>query len=991
MNKKMIRIAGWALGLSLAVAGVGAAIGTSHIVNGNAATMVKAKASYSFSGDTLTFSNQGLENGVAYNEDFTNGIFKVNFPKGGNNGKYYTIGAAIRSYGGDSFSVSAVDSNAKLASITLTFGSGDSSNAITVNVGTYDKGSWSGSANSVTFAVGGTSGNRRIASVTATLEAAGGPTVTGVSVTGNMSKTSYTTVESFSNAGLTATVAMSDSSSYTGDVSWSYAPTSPAAAVIANSNEEVTGLSVKATATAETQSGNKATSGITVSYANVAQGLAAIPNANDQIDGVIVRGIVSYIDTVETSTYHNATYFISDDGERTTDELMIYRGKGLNNANITNTNDIQVGDTVLVYGNLKYYNGSTPTKEFLQGNYLLDLDRPASSDPAITITEADFQMAVGDSDVPLHATAENVPEGGSVKWVSGTPATATINETTGVVHAVAAGSTVITAKIVDSEDNVLASNSITVSVVENAVADGDTFIVKATHDATEYFLTGVSNNIGTTSTSQSNAMIFTAIESEKPGQFQFKNGNDYLSYSGNSNNLYTTTDAEAASTLWKALNSGSGVVVESVNVAGRKLQFNYNNGNPRFACYTSSQTLVSLLKVSAPEVDEVTVLGDDTADAEGAISITKDFLYEITYVADEGTGAVTVTVLNSSSTTDGASVTTAPSEGSFSVTFTEDDTYTITVTSVENPAKSASTEIVVSNIYAPVLTNYDLYEGTTVSDNAVLTEGDYVFYYSGKAMKASIASDRAEYEEVTPSDDQISTDDSSIVWHVALDGDYYTIYNALENKYLASTNSNNQAKLEATVTDNSRWTVEISNGTFEFVNKARASANNKYLRNNGTYGFAVYGSNTGGALSLYKKAYDAIGYSNILLNYLGNVCVAAGNTNVSDLTEAWKIVGAEYALLDSSVKSGLTPSSASQTVVNAIQRYDYVVGKYNKSQGIEAINDFMNRNPAPVGAVGALNSAVGESGSSVITLVIISTVSLAAVGGLFFYRKRRAI
>lgn len=37
-----MKIAGWALGLSLAVAGIGAAVGTSHIVNGNAPTMVKA-------------------------------------------------------------------------------------------------------------------------------------------------------------------------------------------------------------------------------------------------------------------------------------------------------------------------------------------------------------------------------------------------------------------------------------------------------------------------------------------------------------------------------------------------------------------------------------------------------------------------------------------------------------------------------------------------------------------------------------------------------------------------------------------------------------------------------------------------------------------------------------------------------------------------------------------------------------------------------------
>ena len=146
--------------------------------------------------------------------------------------------------------------------------------------------------------------------------------------------------------------------------------------------------------------------------------------------------------------------------------------------------------------------------------------------------------------------------------------------------------------------------------------------------------------------------------------------------------------------------------------------------------------------------------------------------------------------------------------------------------------------------------DYELYSGT-------ITEGDYVIYYSGKAMKNSIASNRLEYTAVTPSDNKITDPDESIVWHIAASGDYWTIYNASVSKYAASTGSKNQARLEASVTDNSKWTV-TGTSTYEFENKARAAATSdsdkKWLRNNGTYGFACYASSTGGALSLYKKS-----------------------------------------------------------------------------------------------------------------------------------------
>ncbi len=142
---------------------------------------------------------------------------------------------------------------------------------------------------------------------------------------------------------------------------------------------------------------------------------------------------------------------------------------------------------------------------------------------------------------------------------------------------------------------------------------------------------------------------------------------------------------------------------------------------------------------------------------------------------------------------------------------------------------------------------YSKYSGT-------LTEGDYIIYYDGKAMNNTISSDRLQYLEVTPSNDQITNPDASIVWHIAASGDYWTIYSANAGKYAASTGAKNKAALNSSGTDNkSLWSVS-GTSTYDFVNKQNTTNNvNAYLRNNGTYGFACYASSTGGGLTLYKK------------------------------------------------------------------------------------------------------------------------------------------
>lgn len=701
-------------------------------------------------------------------------------------------------------------------------------------------------------------------SVTLTEGAAeGSPTVDTVTVSGSMTNKSYNTVQSWNNEGLTASAVMTNSLPYTGDFDWTYSPATPVAAVLANNNEEVTNLSVTATASAEGKSGSKSTSGITVNYATVEEVTAATP-ASGTLEGVIAKGIISQIDEVSTE-HGNATYFISDDGT-TSGQYEVFRGKGLNNAAFETSNDIRIGDTVVVYGNVTTYSG---TKEFAQGNYILSLERAASSDPVISITTGNISMNVGDEDVLLEATAENIPDGGSVVWESSSESVVEIVEDGGdfKAHAVGAGQATITAKILNSNSQMVAEDSITATItaITRLLENGDTFIIKSVYSETAYYMTGVnSDNLGTVSESESDAMIFTAFEGETAGQFQFKNDNVYLSFSGSKNAVQTTTNGELASTFWTAINDGTIDIIENVSSAGRRLQFNYNSGNSRFACYTSSQTPIIVEKVIAPEVDEVIVTGPTTADAQNATSITKTFEYLVSYVDVEGNGRVNVSVLNSSDEENGASITTSPSNGSFGVTFTANDTYTITVTSDENHLKYDSMTIVVSNIYTPVSTNYELYTGTIVSQETTLAEGDYIFVAGENAMKAAISSDRAQNADVEISNGVISSSDSSIVWHIApYDNDYYTIYNEAENKYLASTGANNKAQLleiDEDMDDKALWSVSFieAGSVFDFVNKFNnAAERNDSLRKNGDLGFACYSSGYGTKPNLYRRSLNS--------------------------------------------------------------------------------------------------------------------------------------
>ncbi len=116
---------------------------------------------------TLDLTAQGYTNGQEVTSLTIDGV-TVTFDKGTNNNtpKYYTSGNAVRLYGGGSLTVSAEDA---ITGITFTFGSGDGSNAITCDEGTFESPNWTGSATAVEFTIGGTTGHRRFAKIEVTI------------------------------------------------------------------------------------------------------------------------------------------------------------------------------------------------------------------------------------------------------------------------------------------------------------------------------------------------------------------------------------------------------------------------------------------------------------------------------------------------------------------------------------------------------------------------------------------------------------------------------------------------------------------------------------------------------------------------------------------------------------------------------------------------------------------------------------------------------
>lgn len=340
---------------------------TYNIPNGGATLNAVYSKSNTTNG-SVTFSECGYSNQQEVSSVDIDDHVSVALYKGTNANnapKYFSTGSAIRCYGGNYFTISSDSGN--LTAITLSFSSGEDANAITTDGGTYSNGSWSGSASSVTFNIGGTTGHRRIAGIAVTY---GGSTSYAIapSCIPQVKTPTFSVDEGF----YTETKSVSISCETTGaTIKYTLDGTTPSAS---NGTVYSTAISVAQTTTikaiailADYDDSEVAMATYTINNAThpytVAQARAAI-DANLGLTNVYATGIVSTAGTALSDG--KITYSISEDGNPS-NELTAYQGKNLNNTDFSSLDDIKVGDVVVIYGTLQKFND---IYEFQSGNYL---------------------------------------------------------------------------------------------------------------------------------------------------------------------------------------------------------------------------------------------------------------------------------------------------------------------------------------------------------------------------------------------------------------------------------------------------------------------------------------------------------------------------------------------------------------------------------------------------------------------------------------------
>ncbi len=396
-------------------------------------------------------SEQGYGNGGLVESDKIDDNITVTFNKGNSSNApaYYTTGTAVRIYGGGYFTIAGGE-GVKLTNITLTFSSGEGSNSITTDVGTYENGTWAGNSQSVTFTIGGTSGHRRIAkiSVSYTVESS-----SAVATTITIDDSGIDTNDLFldTTAGsLSAIVKAGENVIEGATVTWSSSDENVATV---DANGAVTLVAAGTTTITASYAGveeeyraSEATYELTVTNSDpnlpgaannpytVEQAIQAI-NSGTGTTGVYVKGIVSTIVTPYDSQYGNISYKISSNGSLNIGQILAYRGKSYNGDNFTSEDGIQIGDEVIIFGNLTKYGEEY---EFAQDNQLVSLLRKNKA--TATINKTALALSDGENSAEITIT----PSGISVSYTSSNEAVATVSET-GIVTAVSVGTAIITA------------------------------------------------------------------------------------------------------------------------------------------------------------------------------------------------------------------------------------------------------------------------------------------------------------------------------------------------------------------------------------------------------------------------------------------------------------------------------------------------------------------------------------------------------------------
>ena len=543
---------------------------------------------------TVTFdaSIQGYSNAQEVTEiTFTKGITATL-----SNSKYYNTGTAIRVYAGGTFTITSTIGN--ITKIKFTFGSGDESNTISKNCGKYysSSGTWSGSSESITFSIDGSSGHRRFQTIAVTYEKeAEAPILSSLSISGTPTLTEYYVGDTPSAEGLTVIATYSDNTTddVTASATWTFEP--------ATIEKNTTSITIRADYGGKW---NEETYNIsTMSIANTESTAYSVAVACNRIDyekglaeEVYVKGTVSRIESYD-ATSGSITYWISDDGTTTSQQFMCDGGLDTGNGKFQSINDLKLGTVVVVKGLMKK-DGNI--YKFTTGNTIISKDTTnarALSTIKISGTPSKTTYYVGDvpsaDGLKVIATYSNSDTVDVTKDANWTFTPETISESTTQVK-VRAEYHEFTSEY---DYDVSVSNKI---IYYERLKDGKMYYIGATVGGNDYYFyttyTSTTESAkGVAQEEKAQGTIVKAIANKNDNTkwaFQFSNGY-YLSLANEKNNGYVKIANNAA--YWTLSNTTQKLIKMSIN--NYCLQRNSGPSNLIFGSYNNTQINVWFMEV----------------------------------------------------------------------------------------------------------------------------------------------------------------------------------------------------------------------------------------------------------------------------------------------------------------------------------------------------------------------------------------------------------
>ena len=336
---------------------------------------------------TIVFGELGLENAVQYADPFDGGDFTVTFGGGGNNGKYYTTGSAIRVYGGGTMTIAA--KSGTLTKLVITYdGANKPTDGTVVDGGTYDAetGEWTGSAASVVFTRPTGNGHWRVQKIEATVD---GSTISVLppkfSIAGGSFYEPVTVALSCETEGarILYTIPAGQDPEYTDDENYSGVFYDGTPLTISRTT------TIKAMAVKNGQTSSIVGATYTIVELDETSVASALELVNGLADGATsadvykVKGFVISVTEINTQ-FGNATFVIADSKDATTG-LTVFRVNGPHNESITDGEIIKVGDQVAVLGKLKkYVKDEVVTPEVVDG-YIFSINEPTPTTDTWTV------------------------------------------------------------------------------------------------------------------------------------------------------------------------------------------------------------------------------------------------------------------------------------------------------------------------------------------------------------------------------------------------------------------------------------------------------------------------------------------------------------------------------------------------------------------------------------------------------------------------------